>query len=185
MILIFQVSNTYQPKTTKTANNKFFFQPLRKNPRKFFAVHSPLQKIHGMFPFFLSNKESTHSTNISLVQKMALNPEHRSDGTTTPSPSGRCFSNVSARAVALLSTARPAKAWRSPWAPRRSYDFQSLQRPNSRWRNRRIIGKSPMEEADGSKGTRDFFTVSFYLPGWWQLKDFWNFHPENWGNDLI
>ena len=23
------------------------------------------------------------------------------------------------------------------------------------------------------------------IPRWWQLKDFWNFHPEIWGNDPI
>ena len=23
------------------------------------------------------------------------------------------------------------------------------------------------------------------LSRWWQLKYFWNFHPENWGNDPI
>ena len=23
------------------------------------------------------------------------------------------------------------------------------------------------------------------ITGWWQLKDFWNFHPETWGNDPI
>ncbi len=22
-----------------------------------------------------------------------------------------------------------------------------------------------------------------WMTGWWQLKYFWNFHPENWGND--
>ena len=22
-----------------------------------------------------------------------------------------------------------------------------------------------------------------WFAGWWQLKDFWNFHPQNWGND--
>ena len=24
-----------------------------------------------------------------------------------------------------------------------------------------------------------------FFPGWWQLKHFWNFHPEPWGNDPI
>ena len=41
----------------------------------------------------------------------------------------------------------------------------------------KVTGKAPR----GKDGIVAFPTIT----GWWQLKCFWNFHPEPWGNDPI
>ena len=91
MILIFQVSNTYQPKTTKTANLNFVFPTTTKgNPRKTWQFTPPKRKI--MDVIFFSNNIIRSLHGWSLVQKNGCKPAPSDKNTILPEI--RCFSNV-------------------------------------------------------------------------------------------